>query len=154
MKKYKQYWAKNFGIIFLSFFFFLDRILKLLILQGFYYNFNFYNFLNLKITLFKNKYLAFSLFFPVVWIIVLSFIFLLIILFLFFREKDDLNKLSFSLIFLGGLSNFLDRLFYGFVIDYFHLTFLHFSFPIFNLSDVFIVIGILIFLKNFLLIKG
>ena len=39
----------------------------------------------------------------------------------------------------GAVGNFIDRLFRGYVIDFLHATFI--NFPIFNLADIFVVIG-------------
>lgn len=57
-----------------------------------------------------------------------------------------LNKgltLSISLIIAGGLGNLIDRIIRGFVVDYIDITNI-ISFPIFNLADIFIVIGTII----------
>ncbi len=60
-------------------------------------------------------------------------------------------SIGLSLILLGGFSNVIDRLIYGFVIDYLHIPFL----PIvgntyFNLADVMIDIGVLLLLWQLL----
>jgi signal peptidase II len=41
----------------------------------------------------------------------------------------------------GALSNLIDRFFYGAVIDFIHLYIGSYSFPVFNLADIAIVIG-------------
>ena len=50
-----------------------------------------------------------------------------------------------TLILAGGTSNFLDRIFRGYVIDYIDINEL-ISFPMFNLADICIVIGVLFIL--------
>lgn len=46
---------------------------------------------------------------------------------------------------LGGiLGNLLDRIIYGYVIDYISLNIMGYSFPIFNFADICIVIAILL----------
>lgn len=52
--------------------------------------------------------------------------------------------LSLALILAGGISNFIDRIFRGYIVDYIDITPI-LKFPIFNLADVIIVIGWLIF---------
>ena len=42
----------------------------------------------------------------------------------------------------GGISNLIDRLFRGYVIDYIDINNI-FKYPIFNLADIFIVIGVI-----------
>ena len=46
------------------------------------------------------------------------------------------------LILAGAISNLFDRIVYSGVIDFIHFHFGNWSFPIFNLADVFIVIGV------------
>ena len=52
------------------------------------------------------------------------------------RSRWQYNGLIF--IFAGALGNLIDRVFYGYVIDFISLPY----FPIFNLADVFIDIGV------------
>jgi len=62
-------------------------------------------------------------------------------------QKDRIGGVdlaALTLILGGGISNFIDRIIRGYVVDYIDLTPL-FNFPIFNLEDIIIVIGWLIF---------
>lgn len=63
-----------------------------------------------------------------------------------FDRMDRLTKLMLCIVIAGGLSNLSDRIFHGFVVDYIKVNLL--SFPIFNLADIYIVVGwiMLIFL--------
>ena len=71
----------------------------------------------------------------------------LMIAVLYFWKKEDRwpETVALSAILAGALSNYFDRLKYGYVIDYFHLT----NFSVFNLADVLISGGAL-----FLIIKN
>ncbi len=63
-------------------------------------------------------------------------------------QKDRIGILDLSaltLILGGGISNFIDRVVRGYVVDYIDIRPL-FNFPIFNLEDIIIVIGWLIFI--------
>jgi signal peptidase II len=87
-----------------------------------------------------NKYIAFSL--PLSGVILEIFIVALIafLLFCFFaflkkRQYDIVVPLTF--IILGAISNMLDRLKFGYVVDYFNLKW----FTIFNIADIMIVTG-------------
>jgi lipoprotein signal peptidase len=75
-------------------------------------------------------------------IILLSFL-LLLILFAWFikvtKESHHYLSLSLNLILAGGLSNFIDRLTLGYVLDWIYLPF--FPFSVFNLADTYILIG-------------
>ncbi len=89
----------------------------------------------------KNYFISFSL--PLSGPILNIFIVLLIILlaiytiFLIIKEKDKkLEIILLLFIFFGALSNLIDRLSLGFVVDYLELRY----FTVFNLADVMIVI--------------
>lgn len=60
-----------------------------------------------------------------------------------FREKNKLAKFALSLVALGGLSNLLDRLLYGYVVDYVDLLFMRFA--VFNVADVMVTVGAALF---------
>ncbi len=53
---------------------------------------------------------------------------------------DKKTMIIVSLVLAGGISNLIDRLFRGFVVDFLQI-FPNSNFPIFNLADCFIVIG-------------
>ena len=53
---------------------------------------------------------------------------------------NTITKVVLSFILAGGISNFIDRIFRGFVVDYIDITQL-FKFPVFNLADVYVVVG-------------
>ena len=52
--------------------------------------------------------------------------------------------LGLTLIIAGGLGNFIDRVSQGFVVDMFHLDFINFA--IFNVSDSYLTVGVIILL--------
>lgn len=63
-------------------------------------------------------------------------------------QKDRIGNLTLSalvLILSGGISNFIDRIFRGFVVDYIDINQI-FKFPVFNLEDMIIIIGWLLFI--------
>ena len=45
-------------------------------------------------------------------------------------------------IIIGGIGNIIDRVWHGYVVDMFHLQFM--EFPIFNLADCFVVVGVIL----------
>jgi len=102
----------------------------------------------------KNYFISFSL--PLSGPILNIFIVLLIILlaiyliFLIIKEKDrKLEIILLLFIFFGALSNLIDRLSLGFVVDYLELLY----FTVFNLADVMIVIPSFWLILNNLKIK-
>ncbi len=83
-------------------------------------------------------------------LIIGSILLLVFLAFLLFKIKSagSLIFLSLFLVSLGGVSNLLDRVIYGFVVDYAWVFILPFSW--FNLADVMILSGLLLSL-HFLL---
>lgn len=89
----------------------------------------------------ENRGVAFGMFKDMRWIfiavtsIVICFLLYIII---FKRINSKLFNISASLIIGGGIGNLIDRIFYGYVIDYLQLSF--FS-PVCNFADYAITIG-------------
>lgn len=72
----------------------------------------------------------------------------------FHKYKTD-SKLvgwSFSLILAGALGNFIDRMLNGFVVDMIRLDFVRF--PIFNIADVCLTVGVVLMIIYVLFIEG
>ena len=70
-------------------------------------------------------------------------------------NKIRLNKLeifTYGMIIGGIVGNLFDRVFYGSVIDFLDFKIFGYNYPVFNLADSFIVIGI--FILIFMSIKG
>lgn len=84
-----------------------------------------------------NQGIAFSLEAPFSLTVILSIALLLGSFWWWFRVKDYFLKTAFALILAGGISNLLDRLWRGGIVDYFSLYTLDF-----NIADVAIVIGL------------
>lgn len=60
-----------------------------------------------------------------------------------FNNSSKVTNIALTLVISGGIGNLIDRIFRGYVIDYIDINNI-FEFPIFNLADIFIVIGIAI----------
>ncbi len=94
----------------------------------------------------KNPNVAFSLPLAEVIILPLIIILMLLVAWQFGRFYKARNNIFFSwgLIFIGALSNLIDRIKWGAVVDYINLGW----WPVFNLSDSLIVIGVMIILMT------
>ena len=80
-----------------------------------------------------------------------------IVLFIIYRysryfKNNNRNNIAFSLIYGGILGNLLNRLFNGYVIDFIAVKLFSYDYPIFNLADSAIVIGIILLIIA--IIKG
>ena len=69
---------------------------------------------------------------------------------MFIRNKK-LNKfesINYGLLTGGIIGNLLDRIIYGYVIDFLDFNIIGYNYPIFNLADSFIVISIILIIFN------
>lgn len=64
------------------------------------------------------------------------------------KNKTKLVGISFALILSGAIGNFIDRLLNGYVVDMFRLDFI--NFPIFNVADVCLTVGVVLMLIHVL----
>ena len=63
-----------------------------------------------------------------------------------YAENTKLNCISYGLIIGGLLGNLYDRLLFGYVRDFLSFNFWSFDFAIFNVADMAIVIGVIIYI--------
>lgn len=112
----------------------------------------------LSITYAKNNGIAFSMlsgnrFF----IILISFVLISLFLYIIYKDmKKDNNKFKLILyaILLGGiLGNLLDRLIRGYVIDFISIKIFTYYFPVFNLADICITVGVILLIIYMLFIE-
>lgn len=69
-------------------------------------------------------------------------------------EIKKINAISFGFI-LGGIAgNLLDRLIRGYVVDFFRFVILGYNYPVFNIADVLIVIGVILLIVDLILGDG
>ena len=83
------------------------------------------------------------------------FILVAIVLFLALYKYIEKNKISSKLeivslgLIMGGLvGNLVDRLLYGYVIDFLSFNMFGYSFPVFNIADIGIVSGVIILIVS------
>ncbi|MCX6766702.1 MAG: signal peptidase II [Candidatus Moranbacteria bacterium] len=77
--------------------------------------------------------------FYLVWSLIMIFL-----LYLIFKTKSYIQKFFTILILSGAISNMIDRIRLGCVVDYIDLKF----WPVFNLADVYITLGIILIVLN------
>ena len=103
------------------------------------------NFFN--ITYVRNTGAAWSLFAGRTWLLVIvSLIIISFIIFYIYKNKpkNKFEKIGYSLVLGGAIGNFIDRIVYGYVIDFLDFNIFRYDYPIFNLADTFIVVGVII----------
>ena len=77
----------------------------------------------------------------------------IILIFFLFNLRKDLPKtrkydILFGVIYGGIFGNLIDRVIHGYVIDYLEVFIFKYGFPIFNLADICITLGILLVVLN------
>jgi len=78
---------------------------------------------------------------------------ILMCLFYFFFSSKKIDKIIYSIIIGGALGNFYDRLVYKAVPDFVDLHYENFHWFTFNVADIFITLGILIFIIRSFFVK-
>ena len=131
----------------------LDRYAKLFILNNFTENPYYLNdYININLV--WNSGIGFGLFSSSNSVLYnsISFIIAAIIISLFYftLNASKYDKIAFSIILGGALGNFYDRIIFRSVPDFIDLHYNHFHWFTFNVADIFVTLGVLLYLlKNF-----
>ena len=84
----------------------------------------------------------------------IAFSFIVIIIISYMMIYDDNSPyIAFSFVIGGALGNLNDRIIYGYVIDFIEVYYNTFYWPIFNIADVAISIGVILLLHNIIFNK-
>ena len=100
----------------------------------------------------RNKGAGLGLFANARWVFIsVTTVVIAVAIFLLFKNyfKNILADISLTFILAGGIGNMIDRLFLGEVIDFFQFQIKYFDF-IFNVADVFVTFGTIMFLIYYL----
>lgn len=101
------------------------------------------------LTYINNDGAAFSILVGKRIFLILIAVLVIVMLIRYIQKNNIQNKLelvSISLIIGGSLGNLMDRVVRGYVIDFLDFKIFNYNFPIFNLADTFIVIGVFLLL--------
>lgn len=126
----------------------IDRITKILVIN----NINIDNSISvinnfLNITYVKNSGAAFSILEGNTTLLILVAIIALLLIYMFLikdKKLDKLDIISYGLLIGGIVGNLIDRVLYKYVIDFIDFFISNYHFPIFNIADVAITLGIFI----------
>lgn len=125
----------------------IDQIVKLCVINNLQEQSLEYSIM--RLTYSKNTGIAFGMAKDSIFTIIITELVVIstIIVFLIRQLKniDVKTSIVISMILAGGISNFIDRLLYGGVIDYLDIGKLIPNFPIFNIADCLIFLGLVIF---------
>lgn len=143
MKKNRLPWQQSVLAILLSFLLFLvDLITKYYVLRDLKPIGTFTIIPGLlEFSYVENRAAAFGLFGDVMWLVCALIIVAVVVLLgtlFFYRNHTIFSKISVPLILSGGVGNFVDRLRYGFVVDFIHVNFFDF---VFNFADCCVTVG-------------
>ena len=87
------------------------------------------------------------------FLIMISLAALLLICYIMYKEKkiNKYQNMYYGFLIGGIVGNLFDRIIHGYVIDFFDFNIFGYNFPIFNISDIFIVVGIImVIIETFL----
>ena len=107
------------------------------------------DFLLFKLDFVKNYGAAFNIFSGSrIFLSLISIIFSILLIYLIFRRNtlNSFDLYTYSFILGGTIGNGIDRIYRGFVVDFINLNII--NFPVFNIADISINIGLIILLYN------
>ena len=150
----KIYYQSRINYLFLiSIICFIDQISK------FFINLYISKLLNKDLLLFtidfvKNYGAAFNLFSGSrLFLSFVSIISSIILFYLIFRNKSKvIDKYALSFILAGSIGNGIDRIFKGYVIDFIKIKFI--DFPVFNIADIAINVGVIFLIISYFKVKS
>jgi len=148
----KKFFAQLLYAILFLMIFIADRITKFIVLSRNFYNHKVARFLTFDIAynrgiswgMFDSK--SSFVFLMVSLLIVVMTIFLGIVA--YFRFKEGHTIVGEVMAIAGSCSNITDRILYGGVIDFISLHYGKWFWPVFNVADLFIVMGIVLIFLN------
>lgn len=126
----------------------IDQLIKILVVNNIYQDIEIVNNF-FSLTYVKNIGAAFSVLEGnrILFVIVaLAALYLIYRLFIKNKKLTKLNIITYSLLIGGIIGNLIDRIIYGYVVDYFEFILFNHNMPIFNLADVCIVFGAFLFI--------
>ena len=99
------------------------------------------------ITYVRNTGAAWSIFAgETLGLIIITLIIISLIVYYIFKNKPKtkIEKVGYSMVLGGAIGNLIDRIVYGYVIDFFDFNIFGYNYPIFNLADSFIFVGVIL----------
>ena len=149
---------KNISIIIIFFLtIFFDQLTKILVIKNFqlYESLSIFPFFNL--TFVVNYGFAFGFLnnpsLNQIIVILVIFSIIAYFLYLLIKTQDQFFRFSLILVISGAIGNFIDRILYGFVIDFIDIYLGSYHWPAFNLADSSITLGFILIMFNILFLN-
>ncbi len=101
----------------------------------------------MNLTFVENRGVAFGMFSGQRWFILLLTGVITVVLIYYYAKLPKTQEYKFVrvamvLILSGAIGNMIDRVFRGYVVDFFEFGFI--QFPVFNVADIFVVVGVFV----------
>lgn len=130
----------------------IDQIIKMLVTTNISYGTSIGNLV--RITNVSNTGMAYSIGQNSTIIIAILNIVIIYLLLRFmiknYNNISNIVKISLMMVISGGTSNLIDRIIRGYVVDYIDINQI-FSYPIFNIADISVVLGVVLIIGNLLI---
>lgn len=84
---------------------------------------------------------------------IITVVALIVLTYLLLKSKDKLSKTAYLLMIGGAIGNFIDRLLLGYVVDFLDFYIFGYNYPVFNLADSFLTVGVILMVISVLLEK-
>ena len=78
--------------------------------------------------------------------IVSVFVFFMLFNYAIKEKLSNYKIIYYSMLFAGILGNLIDRVFFVFVTDFLNFYIFSYDYPVFNVADIFIVVGVLLYI--------
>lgn len=107
-----------------------------------------------SLTLCHNEGAAWGILNNASWLIIICTIIAIFIIyhFIYCFKKNNRNNIAFGLLYGGLAGNLIDRIIFNYVRDFFDFYLFGYNYPVFNIADICIVIGVILFI--YAVIKG
>ncbi len=99
------------------------------------------------ITNVRNEGAAWSILSGNVYFLIIISILVIALIYYFYLRNKDLSKyeiIIFGLLLGGIIGNLIDRIIYGYVIDYLEFIIFNYHYPVFNMADICIVVSVIL----------
>lgn len=101
-----------------------------------------------ELTYVRNDGAAFSILEGKTWFLILITLVILafIIIYSFKNKIKHTEKIILSILTAGIIGNLIDRILYGYVIDFLSFKIINYDFPVFNIADILVCVGCFIYI--------